>query len=87
MKKLLTLLLISTLILGCTQNQRAKTWGGKETITLDKGQRLVNATWKGDQIWYLTEPMPEGYIPSNKSFREISKYGILQGEIHFIEVR
>ena len=87
MKKLLIIVILLFGVVGCTQNKRVKSWGGKETITLPVGQRLINVTWKDAQIWYLTEPMPEGYIPSPKTFREISSMGIFEGEITFIETK
>ncbi len=85
MKKLIVIAILLGSLVSCTSNKRVKTWGGKETITLPVGQKLVNVTWKDTQIWYLTEPMPEGYVPSPKTFREISSMGIFEGEITFIE--
>ena len=89
MKKLfktsLGLLLMSTLLLSCTENQRAKSFGGKATIKLTKGQKLVEATWKGEDLWYLTrerrvnEPI-ETYI-----FQENSSFGLLEGKVIFKE--
>lgn len=87
MKNLLFLLLFTFSITSCTDNQRARTFGGKETITLPKGQKLVNATWKEDDLWYLTEPMAEGYVPQTRSFKEKSSFGALEGEILFYESR
>jgi hypothetical protein len=75
------------LIFSCTQNQRAKHFGGTETIELPKGEKLLNVTWKEEQIWYLVEDMDSNYIPNKKRFLEKSKYGILQGEVIFIESR
>lgn len=42
----------------CTDNQRAKSFGGTSTINLPAGEKLVTVTWKGEaDIWYLTRPM------------------------------
>ena len=53
--------IILLIILGatsCTDNQRAKSFGGTSTINLPAGEKLVTVTWKGEaDIWYLTRPM------------------------------
>lgn len=55
------LCIITLIILGatsCTDNQRAKSFGGTSTINLPAGEKLVTVTWKGEaDIWYLTRPM------------------------------
>ena len=48
------------LTVSCTQNQRARNFGGNATYTLLKGQKLVMVTWKEDDLWYLSRPMKEG---------------------------
>ena len=68
----------------CTANERAKHYGGSQTINLSEGERLVNVTWKGDNMWILTKSDPSSK-PQTYSFKEKSSYGILQGEIEFIE--
>ncbi len=60
MKKYLFLLIVLVAMCSCTQNQMARTYGGKMTIELPKGEKLVNATWKEANLFYLTEPMEEG---------------------------
>ena len=71
----------------CTENTRSRVWGGKMTIELPKGQKLVEATWKGDgnSLWYLTEPMDTDYIPKTKIFQEDSRFGVLEGSVVFVE--
>lgn len=38
-------------------------------------------------IWYLTEPMEEGYQPKKYEFKEKSNLGAMEGKITFIEMR
>lgn len=85
--KLKALLLIGILAFlpACTQNQRAKKWGGTATVTLPAGQKLVNVTWKTDQIWYLTRPMKEGEKPETLTFQEESSFGLIEGKVIFQE--
>lgn len=85
----LSFLIGPSIFMSCTDNQRARSFGGTETINLPKGEKLVNATWKGEKgaadLWYLTEPMDSTYIPKTKHFREQSGYGIMQGTVIFVE--
>lgn len=71
----------------CTENQRARQFGGDITIRLKPGEKLMMATWKGTDLFYLTEPMEEGYVPKVKNFYEDSSYGMLQTTVKFIESR
>ena len=83
----LVIFIIVSILCGCTEHGRARKYGGKMTITLPKGQKLIEATWKEASLWYLTEPMDSGYNPKTKTFCEDSRFGVLEGEITFIESR
>jgi hypothetical protein len=87
MKKTIVIILIALLIGACTENQRARNFGGTEKITLPKGERLVTATWKQDNLWYMTETMPEGYTPQTRTFKEKSSFGTLEGTVIFYETK
>ena len=86
MKKLFLLFALVAMC-SCTQNQMARSYGGKMTIELPKGEKLINATWKEANLFYLTEPMEEGYVPKTKKFRESSNFGVWESEITFVESR
>ena len=84
----IVLIIISLFYLcSCTENTRSRVWGGKMTIELPKGQKLVEATWKGEtnSLWCLTEPMDSTYTPKAKMFKEYSRFGVLEGSVIFIE--
>jgi hypothetical protein len=91
MKKVLGLMIggitLMTLLYGCTENNRARVWGGTETIQLESGVRLVNVTWKGDKgstsLWVLTKK--DTTKPSTYSFKEKSSFGVMEGEVIIIE--
>jgi hypothetical protein len=68
-------ILCISLTVSCTQNQRAKSLGGKATYELPKGLKLVVVTWKGENIWYLTRPMKENETAETYTFQEGSSYG------------
>lgn len=51
MKKFLTLVVILTVIFSsCTDNQRARSFGGTETIKLEPHEQFINIAWKGDDL-------------------------------------
>lgn len=90
MKKFITFVLALVAVVAfssCTENLRARRYGGTTTIELDPGQKLVEVTWKEASIWYLTEPMEPGYMPKTKVFQEDSRFGVMEGKVIFNERR
>jgi hypothetical protein len=93
MKKLKYIFLISAVIiscftLGCQFQTVTKKFGGTTTVEIQKGQKLVPYTvqWEKDStLWYLTEPMEDGYTPRTYTFHETSNLGVLEGQIVFVE--
>ena len=77
MKKLLTLLLVGSVFASCTQNQRAKHFGGTEEIELKKNEIVLNVTWKGNEMWICTKDTTTGIT----YFREKSNWGVLEGTV------
>lgn len=87
MKYVVLILVIGAALFGCTENQRAKHLGGTMNINLPAGQRLVIATFKDANLWYLVEPMPMEYTPQTKTLIEDSSFGIMSGKVIFHESR
>lgn len=87
MRIIITLVALLTIATSCTEQHIARRYGGKLKIELPKGERLMMATWKEANLFYLTEPMDSGYIPKKKVFRESSNFGVWESEITFIERR
>jgi len=85
--KLLFFLVLVVTLFSCTENSRVKKWGGTGTLELPKGQKLVDLTWKGDQLWYLVRPMTEQDSVETYTFREESSFGIIEGAYQVIESR
>jgi hypothetical protein len=82
MKKTIFLILGLAMIIGsCTQNQRAKRWGGTANYDLECNKKLVEVTWKGEEMWFLTRDMREGEIAETYKFNEESSYGLLEGTV------
>jgi hypothetical protein len=63
----------------CTENSRARNWGGTEKIELNKNEVLIGATWKGNDLWIGTTDTVTGV----SYFREHSSMGVVEGEIIF----
>ena len=82
MKKNKLFLMVVTVItiltfLSCTDNQRARNYGGKEEIQLKPNEVLINITWKESNMWVLTKDTTTNI----KYFRENSNWGVWEGEI------
>lgn len=78
-------ILISILTTSCTENSRAKHFGGTITVSLPKGTKFVNATWKDTELWYSYRPTRVGETPEVTIFKEQSSMGIWEGEVRFHE--
>lgn len=89
MKNLVILfsLIIALTFSACTENQRAKSFGGKAVIELPKGKKLINATWKDDNLWYLTRNMNKNDIPEEYIFSEKSSFGMMEGVYVIKEIK
>lgn len=84
----LMILLVSSITLvtsSCTENQRARTFGGTMVIDLPAGEKVVNATWKESDLWILTRKFRADEQSETYYFREKSSFGILEGTITIIE--
>jgi hypothetical protein len=84
---LATTILVGCISIGCTENQRSRTFGGSMTINLPPNQKLVNVTWKETQMWYLIRPMRTNEFPESYKFIEKSSFGMLEGTATFLESR
>ena len=86
MKKILFVFTLVLCLCSCEQSI-IRSFGGTMKIELESGEKLIEATWKGDDIWYLVEPMDSDYTPKQKTLKESSRAGIIEGKVIFIEKR
>jgi uncharacterized lipoprotein YehR (DUF1307 family) len=84
MKKIAIAIVIASLS-ACTDNQRTKMFGGTMEIEVPKGTKVINATWKETELWYLTRPMTSADSAQEVIFREKSGYGVSEGKVIFKE--
>lgn len=75
------ILIVMLLFSGCTQQQKAKNFGGTYEVNLSKGKKLVNITWKDNELWYLTRDMKPGEEAETYEFLEDSNYGVWEGKV------
>lgn len=73
------------ILTGCTQQSRAKSWGGSAKIELPAGQKIVGATWKESNLWYMTRPARSGEFPETVTLQESSNLGVVEGKVIFQE--
>jgi hypothetical protein len=85
MKRLIITLAITTLLPSCTQQQMAKDWGGTTTIDLPVGKKLVTVSWEQAHLWYLLRDARPGETPETLQLKESSSFGVMQGQINFVE--
>lgn len=85
--KLISAIIATVLIVSCTNNERAKIYGGTTTIELPENQKLINITWKEQNMWYLTKPMNNNDSAETYIFHEESNYGVWEGTIIIKEVK
>jgi len=86
MKKIIAVLMLAGMVAlsGCSQ-LASRSFGGDYTHELPKGEKLINATWKEDSLWYLTRPMEEGEEPETYKFQADSVFGVFEGTVTVVE--
>jgi len=79
MRKILLGLVLATSLMSCTDNVRARHWGGTEKVELPPNHKFVNATWKESALWIISQDTLTGKI----YMKEKSSLGLLEGTIEF----
>ena len=77
MKKLLIVLVSALTLASCTDNERARRFGGTEEIALKRNEVVLNVTWKENEMWICTEDTISGVV----YFREKSSWGVMEGTV------
>ena len=82
-----SLLLLAIGAVGCTQNIRARAWGGTAKIDLPAGKKLVNITFKESNLWILTRVAKPNETPEVYELTENSSFGLLEGTVVIRETK
>lgn len=77
MKKLFVLALGIVTLTSCTENERARRFGGTEEVTLKPNEVVLNVTWKQNEMWICTKDTVSGVV----YFREKSAWGVMEGTV------
>lgn len=81
MKKTILLFLALCSLSACTDNRMARRFGGSQTIDLAPGTKVVNVTWRDDDLWIVTRVRKKDEAAENYTFFEKSSWGMLEGTI------
>lgn len=76
-KETILIAIFISMFISCTDNQRAKSLGGTETIELKPNHKFINISWKKDDLWVVTQDTTTGIFYC----KEKSSWGLLNGEI------
>jgi hypothetical protein len=76
MKKLLFVIGLVSLA-SCTENERARRFGGTEEVSLKPNEVVLNVTWKESEMWICTKDTVSGVV----YFREKSAWGVMEGTV------
>lgn len=79
--------MLISLIRACSPQGIARNWGGEMDMHLEPNRKLVEVTWKDDNIWYLTKPMNNEDIAETYEFAESDAIGIFEGTLHIYEIK
>jgi len=82
--KLLPIIAALSLV-SCTENERAKTFGGTMNVDLPPNTKFVTATWKSDELWYIHRPRKAGETADVVTMQEDSVFGFVEGKVIFTE--
>ncbi len=86
MKKVFLGALVIVALSSCTDNTRVKNFGGTAVLNLRSDQKLVNVTWKNDELWVLTKTRTVADTSYNTyNFSEKSSWGVIEGTYTIIE--
>ena len=72
---------------GCSQQGMARYWGGETDMYIEPNRKLIEMTWKDDNVWLLTRPMTDEDIADVYEFSESDAIGILEGTLHIYETK
>jgi hypothetical protein len=75
--KIITLIIALLTLVSCTDNQKARSFGGTETIKLEPQEKFINITWKQDNLWVIVQDT----ITKKYYAREKSSFGIMEGKV------
>ena len=80
-------IILFSLARACSPQAVTRNWGGEMDMYLEPNLKLVEVTWKDDNLWYLTKPMTEEDIAETYTFQESDTLGMFEGTLTIIETK
>jgi uncharacterized lipoprotein YehR (DUF1307 family) len=77
MKKIFVIAIATLSLVSCTENERARRFGGVEEVDLKPNEVVLNVTWKGNEMWICTKDTSTNIT----YFREKSSWGVMEGTV------
>lgn len=59
----------------------SRNFGGTYTVNLQDNKKLVNVTWKDNELWLLTRDARKDDIQENYKFSEDARYNMIEGDV------
>jgi uncharacterized lipoprotein YehR (DUF1307 family) len=77
MKKIFVIAIATLSLVSCTENERARRFGGVEEVELKPNEVVLNVTWKENEMWVCTKDTTTNTV----YFREKSSWGVMEGTV------
>ncbi len=77
MKKIFVIAIAAMSLASCTENERARRFGGVEEVKLKPNEVVLNVTWKENEMWICTKDTTTNTV----YFREKSSWGVMEGTV------
>jgi uncharacterized lipoprotein YehR (DUF1307 family) len=77
MKKIFVIAIATLSLASCTENERARRFGGVEEVELKPNEVVLNVTWKENEMWVCTKDTTTNTV----YFREKSSWGVMEGTV------
>lgn len=91
MRKFLSVSLVFIVILAIfypyTKEQRVNSLGGTRVVYVEPGYKVISATWKRGDLFYMAEKMDSSYIPTEKILIGNAMLSTRKIKVKFIELR
>ena len=69
--------IVLLVLASCTDNERARRFGGTEQVELKPNEVVLNVTWKENEMWICTKDTTTNTV----YFREKSSWGVMEGTV------
>ena len=72
---------------GCSKQAMTRSWGDSMNVPLEPNQKLIEVTWKGDNLWFLTKEMTDDDVAESYQFYERDTTRWFEGCVYIDEIK